>query len=92
MIIVVGFLLLIGFLTRFVALVTAIVGVSCVFSWPPASRDGPLGIPVTATLAVVIAIALICLARALFLSTHDSSDAGRSLFPPLRPGHDEQPG
>jgi uncharacterized membrane protein YphA (DoxX/SURF4 family) len=63
---VVGFLLLIGFLTRFVALVAAMVGVSCVFSWLPSSRVGPLGIPVTAALAVVIAVAVICLGPGAF--------------------------
>jgi putative oxidoreductase len=63
---VVGVLLLIGFLTRWVALVSAMVGVSCVFSWQPESSVGPLGIPMTAALTVVIAIAVSCLGPGAF--------------------------
>ena len=57
----VGFLLLIGFLTRFVAVVGAMVGASTVFSWFPGSNVGPLVTPMTAALWGVIAVALICL-------------------------------
>jgi uncharacterized membrane protein YphA (DoxX/SURF4 family) len=60
-VIAVGFLLLIGFLTRFAALVAAIVGVSSVFSWFPGATVGPLDIPMTAMLSAVIAVAVICL-------------------------------
>ena len=56
-----GFLILIGFLTRFVAVVTAMICVSSVFSWFPLSSDGPLAISTTAALSVVIAVAVICL-------------------------------
>ena len=90
---IVGFLLLIGFLTRFVALVAAIVGVSCVFSWLPASSVGPLGIPVTAALAVVIAIAVICLGPGAF--SLDARLFGRRevIIPPTSSSRtDEQPG
>jgi uncharacterized membrane protein YphA (DoxX/SURF4 family) len=57
----VGVLLLIGLLTRFVALLAAVVGVSSVFSWFPRSSAGPLETPMTAVLSAVIAVALICL-------------------------------
>ena len=63
---VVGLLLLIGFLTRLVALGAALVGVSCVFSRQPESSVGPLGIPMTAALAVVIVIAVCCLGPGAF--------------------------
>jgi len=63
---IVGVLLLIGFLTRWVALAAALVGVSCVFSWQPESSVGPLGIPITAALTVVIAIAVRCLGPGAF--------------------------
>jgi uncharacterized membrane protein YphA (DoxX/SURF4 family) len=63
---VVGLLLLVGFLTRLVAMVAAVVGISCVFSWQPESSAGPLGIPMTAALAVVIAIAVSCLGPGAF--------------------------
>ena len=63
---VVGLFLLVGFLTRFAALVAVLVGLSCVFSWQPESSVGPLGIPTTAALAVVIAIAVSCLGPGAF--------------------------
>jgi len=57
----VGFALLIGFMTRFVALAAAIVGAGAAFAWLPKSSIGPLVTPATATLATVIAVAVICL-------------------------------
>jgi uncharacterized membrane protein YphA (DoxX/SURF4 family) len=67
----VGFLLLIGFLSRFVALVAAIAGVSTVFSWLPGSNIGPLEIPMTAVLSAVIAVSVICMGPgALSLDAH----------------------
>jgi len=57
----VGLLLLIGLLTRFVALVAALVGMASVFSLFPAFNVGPLGIPMTALLSAVIAVAVMCL-------------------------------
>src|SRR6266436_7754354 len=57
----VGFLLLIGFLTRFVALVAAVVGVSSVLSWFPRSNVGPLDASMTAVLSAVISVAVVCL-------------------------------
>jgi len=57
----VGLLLLIGFLTRFVALVAAIIGVSSILSWFPRSSVGPLQTPMTAVLCAVIAVAVICM-------------------------------
>jgi uncharacterized membrane protein YphA (DoxX/SURF4 family) len=59
--IVIGLLLLIGLLTRFVALVAAMVGVCSVFSWFPGSHAGQVVTPITAALSAVIAVALICL-------------------------------
>jgi uncharacterized membrane protein YphA (DoxX/SURF4 family) len=56
-----GFLLLIGFLTRFVSMMAALVGVSGIFSWLSGFSPGPLATPMTAGLFAVIAVALICL-------------------------------
>src|SRR2546428_12647262 len=47
----VGFLLMIGFLTRPVGFVAAMVGVSCVFFLFPKSSVGPLATPITAVLS-----------------------------------------
>ena len=58
---VVGLLLLIGFLTRAVALVAAVIGVNSVFAWFPKVNAAPSVTPMTAVLFVVIAIAVICL-------------------------------
>jgi len=57
----VGFLLMIGFLTRPVGFVAAMIGVSSVFSLFPKSSVGPLATPMTAVLSAVIAVAVICL-------------------------------
>jgi uncharacterized membrane protein YphA (DoxX/SURF4 family) len=57
----IGFLLVIGFLTRFVAALAAAVGVSRFFSLFAVSSVGPFVAPTTAMLAVVIALALVCL-------------------------------
>ena len=56
-----GSLLLIGFLTRLVALVVAIVSVTSIFTWFPGSNVGPLATLMTAVLCVAIAVAVICL-------------------------------
>jgi uncharacterized membrane protein YphA (DoxX/SURF4 family) len=55
---IVGLLLLVGFLTRAVALVAAVIGVNTIIAWFPSA---PLVTPMTAVLFVVIAIAVICL-------------------------------
>ena len=57
----VGFSLLIGFLTRFVAFAAAAIGVSSVFYLFPRPSTGPLVTPSTAALATVIAVAVVCL-------------------------------
>lgn len=57
----VGFLLVIGFLTRFVAVVAALLGMTGVLSLFPRSTVGPLENPITAVLLAVIAIAVICM-------------------------------
>jgi uncharacterized membrane protein YphA (DoxX/SURF4 family) len=57
----VGLLLLIGFLTRLVALVAAVIGVNSVFAWFPKVNAAPSVTPMTAVLFVAIAIAVICL-------------------------------
>jgi uncharacterized membrane protein YphA (DoxX/SURF4 family) len=57
----VGLLLLIGFLTRMVALVAAIVGVSGVFPWFPKINADLLVTPTTAILFAAITVAMICL-------------------------------
>jgi uncharacterized membrane protein YphA (DoxX/SURF4 family) len=58
---IVGLLLLVGFLTRAVALVTAVIGVNIIIAWFPKVNGAPLVTPMTAVLFVVIAIAVICL-------------------------------
>ena len=62
----VGFLLLIGFLTRFVALAAAGVGVAGMLSWLPMSRPSPTVTPLTAALYAVIAVAITCLGAGAF--------------------------
>src|SRR5215831_15726541 len=57
----VGFLLLIGFLTRLVALAAAMVGVLGVSPWFPRSNVESLVTPTVAALSAVIAVAVICL-------------------------------
>ena len=56
-----GCLLLVGFWTRVMAGLAAIIDISGVFSWFPESNVGPLGIPTTAILAAAIAVAVVCL-------------------------------
>src|SRR2546425_7817995 len=63
----VGFLLMIGFLTRPVGFVAAMIGVSSVFSLFPKSSVGPLATPMTAVLSAVIAGACICLCACGFV-------------------------
>jgi hypothetical protein len=56
-----GCLLLIGFWTRVMATLAAIIDIAVGFSWLPDPVVGPLGIPTTAILAAVIAVAVLCL-------------------------------
>lgn len=56
-----GFSLLVGFLTRFVALAASIIEVVGIFSWLPVPSVGPLVTPTTAALSAVIALAVTCL-------------------------------
>jgi len=56
-----GVVLVIGFATRFIAIVGGLVSVSSVLSWFPDSNLGPLDAPTTAALSAVIAVAVICL-------------------------------
>lgn len=56
-----GFSLLVGLLTRFVAFAASIVEVVGVFLRLPVPRVGPLANPTTAALSVVIAVAVTCL-------------------------------
>jgi uncharacterized membrane protein YphA (DoxX/SURF4 family) len=56
-----GLLLLIGFLTRYVALGAAVVAVGTAFSWFSRSNVGSLVTPTTSGLSVAIAVAVICL-------------------------------
>jgi len=62
----VGLLLLIGFLTRFAAVMAALLGVSSILSWFPGSNAGPLVNPTTAALSAAIAAALTCLGPGAF--------------------------
>lgn len=56
-----GLFLLIGFLTRLVAVAAVVATLGCIFSLFPVSKVGPLMTPATAALAVAIAIAVSCL-------------------------------
>src|SRR5215470_7363474 len=56
-----GFALLIGFMTRYVALLAAIVGAGAALRWLPKSSIGSLLNPAAAALATVVAVAVICL-------------------------------
>ena len=56
-----GLLLLIGFLTRFVAIAAVFATAGCIFLPLLGSKVGPLITPTTAALSVVIAIAVACL-------------------------------
>jgi uncharacterized membrane protein YphA (DoxX/SURF4 family) len=56
----VGVLLLIGFLTRFVALAAAMAGGMGVFSWFPVF-NGSIVTPTVAALSAIIAVAVMCL-------------------------------
>jgi len=58
---VVGLLLLIGFLSRLVALVAAVIGVGILFAWFPKVNAAQPVTPMTAALFAVIALAVICL-------------------------------
>jgi uncharacterized membrane protein YphA (DoxX/SURF4 family) len=61
-----GLLLVIGFLTRFAAILAALVDVISALAWLPNSGPGPLGTPMTALLAAVMAIAIVCLGAGAF--------------------------
>jgi uncharacterized membrane protein YphA (DoxX/SURF4 family) len=56
-----GVLLLAGLLTRVVAVLAALVGVSSIFAWFPGSNVRSLDAHMTAALSAVIAVSLICL-------------------------------
>lgn len=56
-----GILLLIGLLTRLVALLAALLCASSVLAWFPGSNVGPFVAPMTAVLTAVIAVAVVCL-------------------------------
>jgi|SRR5215813_1446937 len=58
---IIGFLLLIGLLTRYVALAAAVIDVSSMFAWAPISSFGLLDTRMTSALSAVIALALVCL-------------------------------
>lgn len=60
-VIILGVLLLIGLLTRTVALLAALVGVSSVFAWFPGSSLNSYDAHMTEALSAVIALSLICL-------------------------------
>jgi len=57
----VGLLLLIGFLTRYVALGAAVVAVVAGFSWFARTNAESIATPMTSALSAVIAVSVICL-------------------------------
>jgi uncharacterized membrane protein YphA (DoxX/SURF4 family) len=61
-----GALLLAGCLTRLAAVLAAAVGVGCMFSWFPGPNVGFAETTMTATLAVVLAAAVLCLGPGAF--------------------------
>lgn len=58
---IVGLLLVIGFMTRYVALGAAVVAVATGFSWFSTSPVGSLVTPTSSALSAAIAVAVICL-------------------------------
>jgi uncharacterized membrane protein YphA (DoxX/SURF4 family) len=62
----VSVLLLIGFLTRFVALAAAAAGIAGIFSRLPVSQPSAVVTPLTAALYAVIAVAIICMGAGAF--------------------------
>jgi putative oxidoreductase len=64
--IVLGALLLIGCLTRFVAVVAAVLCLAGMFAWFPGPRVGIFESPTTDAFAIVIAVALTCLGAGAF--------------------------
>jgi uncharacterized membrane protein YphA (DoxX/SURF4 family) len=62
----VGFLVLIGCLTRSAAAVAAVVSVLILFPWFPGPRVGLFETPATAILTAVLAVALVCLGPGAF--------------------------
>lgn len=58
---VLGLLLLVGFLTRVVAIATLLATIGCIFLPLLGSKIGPLVAPTTAVLSAVIAVAVACL-------------------------------
>jgi uncharacterized membrane protein YphA (DoxX/SURF4 family) len=64
--VVAGALLLIGSLTRWAAIAAATTGLLSMFSWFPGPRVGLFESPMTAVLAVVIAVSLVCLGPGAF--------------------------
>ena len=57
----VGVLLLIGLLTRAVAVVAALVGMSSIFAWFPGSGVDSFDAHITAALSSAIALSIVCL-------------------------------
>jgi len=62
----VGLLLLVGFLSRYSALLAAVVGLTGAFSWSLIASAGPLVTPTAAVLYTVIVVAVICLGPGAF--------------------------
>jgi len=62
----IGLLLLIGFLSRYAALLAAILGMCSAYSWFPVSNVGPLIAPTTIVLSTAIMVAVICLGPGAF--------------------------
>lgn len=61
-----GLLLLIGFLTRFAAVVSVLACLGCIFSWLPISNVGPFVIPTTAAMSAIICAAVVCMGPGAF--------------------------
>jgi uncharacterized membrane protein YphA (DoxX/SURF4 family) len=61
-----GALLLVGCLTRFAAIAAAVASVGSMFSWFPVTNVGLFETRMTATLAAVIAAAVVCLGPGAF--------------------------
>lgn len=81
----VGMLLLIGFLTRYVALGAAVVAVAAGFSWFSKTNADSIVTPMTSALCAVIAVSVICLGPGVW--SLDARLFGRReiVIPPISP-------
>ena len=86
-----GCLLLVGFWTRVMAGLAAIIDITGVLSLFPESNVGPLGIQTTAILATAIAVAVLCLGAGA-LSVDARMFGRREILIPAASSKEREPG